>query len=148
MYGFMWVVAIIVFLLLEAATYQFISIWFAGGALGALVAFGFGGPLKVQILVFFVLSALLLILTRPLVKKIMNERKEKTNIDELPGKLGQVTEKIDNMASVGRVKLGAMEWTARSDDGSVIEPGAIVKVIRLEGVKLIVKVDSDERKDG
>ena len=142
MYGFLWVIAIIVFLLLEASTYQFICIWFAGGALGALAAFGLGAGLNVQIGVFFALSAVLLVLTRPLVKKIMSERTEKTNIDELIGKLGKVTDKIDNVAAAGRVKLGAMEWAARAEDGSVIDEGAVVKVLKVEGVKLIVKVES------
>lgn len=139
MYGIMWLIAIIVFLILEAVTYQFICIWFAGGALGALIACGLGAGLTVQITVFFLLSALLLVCTRPFVKKLTFGKITKTNVDDVPGKLAQVIEKIDNVAATGRVKLGAMEWAARSEDDSVIEIGEIVEAIEVSGVKLIVK---------
>ena len=139
MYGIMWLIAIIVFLILEAVTYQFICIWFAGGALGALIACGLVAGLTVQITVFLLLSALLLVCTRPFVKKLTFGKITKTNVDDVPGKLAQVIEKIDNVAATGRVKLGAMEWAARSEDDSVIEIGEIVEAIEVSGVKLIVK---------
>ena len=139
MYGFMWVVSIIVFLLLEAATYQFICIWFSGGALGALVACALGASLSVQVIVFFVVSGALLILTRPFVRKITNERKIKTNVEDVPGKIAKVIERIDNLASSGKVQLGAMEWSARTEDGSTIEAGETVEVLEVKGVKLIVR---------
>ena len=92
-----------------------------------------------QITIFFILSAVLLICTRPFVKKLTLGKTAKTNVDEVPGKLAQVIEKIDNVAATGRVKLGAMEWAARSEDDSVIEIGEIVEAIEVSGVKLIVK---------
>lgn len=139
MYGFMWLAAIVVFLLLEAASYQFICIWFAGGALGALVAFGLGASLNLQILIFFILSALLLILTRPFVKKVVGSGRAKTNVESIPGKKAVVTEKINNLEDKGKAKLDGMVWTARSSDDTVIEEGTTVSVVEVSGVKLIVK---------
>lgn len=139
MYGFMWLVAIVVFLLLEAASYQFICIWFAGGALGALVAFGLGASLNLQILIFFILSALLLILTRPFVKKVVGSGRAKTNVESIPGKKAVVTERINNLEDKGKAKLDGMVWTARSCDDTVIEEGTTVSVVDVSGVKLIVK---------
>lgn len=139
MYGVLWTVAIVVFLVLEAATFQFICIWFAGGALGALAAYGLGGSLNSQIIVFFIVSAVLLVLTRPFVKKVTDSKKTKTNAESIPGKLARVTEAIDNVAETGKVKLEGMEWTARSSDGSTIPADAVVEVLKISGVKLIVK---------
>lgn len=139
MYGFMWLAAIVVFLLLEAASYQFICIWFSGGALGALIAFGLGASLNLQILIFFIVSALLLILTRPFVKKVVGSRRTKTNVESLPGKKAVVTERINNLEDKGKAKLDGMVWTARSSDDSVIEEGSTVSVVEVSGVKLIVK---------
>ncbi len=142
MFGLMWLVAIVVFLLLEAATYQFICIWFAGGALGSLIAYGLGFSLDVQISVFFVLSAVLLILTRPFVKKLVGSRRIKTNVDTIPGQTAIVTEKIDNLNNLGAVKLGSLTWAARSSDGSVIEKNEQVIIKEVSGVKVIVEKKS------
>ncbi len=139
MQGLVWVIGIIVFLLLEAATYQFICIWFAGGALAALIFWALGLGMNVQISVFFIASAVLLILTRPFVKKVTANRAIKTNVEVIPGKVGLVTETIDNLSEKGKVKLDGMEWTARSESGEVIEEGKKVEVLEVSGVKLIVK---------
>jgi len=139
MYGFLWLAAIIGFLILEAATYQFICIWFAGGALGALIASFLGASLGIQMTVFFAVSVLLLVLTRPAVKKLTANKRIKTNVEEVPGKTALVTEKIDNTDGTGKVKIDGMEWTARSVDGDIIEVGKKVKVESVSGVKLIVK---------
>ena len=139
MVGFMWLAAIVVFMLLEAATFQFICIWFAGGAVGALVASLLGASLNVQVTVFFVVSAVLLILTRPFVKKLNVGGKAKTNVDGVPGKKGVVSEEINNLEQTGAVKLDGMVWTARSEDGTIIEKGSTVEVISVSGVKIVVK---------
>ena len=145
MYGILWIAAVIVFLVLEAATYQFICIWFAGGALGALAAYGLGGSLNSQIAVFFIVSAILLVLTRPFVKKVTDSRKVKTNIESIPGKLARVTETIDNVSETGKIKLEGMEWTARSINNSIITENSTVEVVEVSGVKLLVKEYLDER---
>ena len=139
MQGLVWVIGIVVFLLLEAATYQFICIWFAGGALGALIFWAFGLGMNVQISAFFIVSAILLILTRPLVKKITANRRIKTNVDVIPGKVCLVTEEINNLSESGKAKLDGMEWTARSKNGEVIKEGSTAEVVEVSGVKLIVK---------
>lgn len=139
MQGLVWVIGIVVFLLLEAATYQFICIWFAGGALGALIFWALGLGMNVQISAFFIVSAILLILTRPLVKKITANRRIKTNVDVIPGKVCLVTEEINNLSESGKAKLDGMEWTARSKNGEVIKEGSTAEVIEVSGVKLIVK---------
>ena len=145
MYGILWTVAIIVFLILEAVTFQSICIWFAGGALGALAAYALGGSLNSQIVVFFITSAILLVLTRPFVKKVTQGKKIKTNSESIPGKQGKVTEEIDNVSERGKVRLEGMEWTARSVDGSVIPENVIVEIVEISGVKLIVKKCEEER---
>ena len=139
MYGFLWLAAIVVFLVLESVTYQFICIWFAGGALGALAAYGLGATVNVQIVVFFVVSIILLVLTRPAVKKLTHKKRVKTNIDSVVGKIVVITETVDNTAGTGKAKLDGMEWTVRSFDGTVIEQGTNVTVKEVSGVKLIVE---------
>lgn len=139
MQGIVWVIGIVVFLLLEAATYQFICIWFAGGALGALIFWALGFGMNVQISAFFIVSALLLVLTRPLVRKITANRKVKTNVDVIPGKICLVTEEINNLSETGKAKLDGMEWTARSKNGEIIKEGSTAEVVEVSGVKLIVK---------
>ena len=144
MYSFLWLASIIIFLILEAATYQFICIWFAGGSLGALIASMFGASLSIQITAFFAVSVLLLVLTRPAVKKLTANKGIKTNIEEVPGKTALVTEKIDNTIGTGKVKLDGMEWSAKSENGEMISEGETVEILRVEGVKAIVRKEKGE----
>jgi len=134
-----WAAAIVVFLVAEAATVGLASIWFAVGALGALLVSVMHGALWLQILIFIVLSLATLILTRPLARRYINDRREPTNADRLIGTKCIVTEKIDNVAATGTVSASGKLWTARSEDGAVIEPNTLATVVRIEGVKLIVK---------
>ena len=134
-----WAVAIVVFLVLEAMTVGLVTIWFAVGSVAALLASIFGAPLWLQLLWFFVISIAALILTRPLVKKYLNNRTQATNADMYVGKECLVLETIDNVAGMGAVKVAGKVWTARSADDSVIPDGARVEALRIEGVKLIVK---------
>ncbi len=139
-YGFVWLAAIVIFLLLEAVTYQLVCIWFAGGALAALISFGLKASPTVQIAVFFAVSIILLLLTRPALKRLINAKKVKTNVDLIPGSCGLVVESIDNLSEKGRVKVGGMEWAARSAGGEKIEKGTAVVVKEVSGVKLIVSI--------
>ena len=133
-----WAIAIVVFAVLEAVTVGLASIWFAVGALAALIFSVLGAGLWLQIIAFVVVSAAALILTRPLVSKYVNSRSQPTNADRLIGTKCIVTEKIDNLASTGTVNANGKLWTARSSDGSVIDAESLVKVEKIEGVKLIV----------
>ena len=134
-----WIAAIILLVLLESATVTLVCIWFAGGALAALICAAFGLGLEIQLPVFLVVSGALLLITRPLVRKKINFRKQATNADVVVGKTGLVIEKIDNIEGAGQVKAGGRYWTARSEDGRIIKKDVYVHIIRIEGVKLIVR---------
>lgn len=134
----LWLVLMVGFLIAESATVALVSIWFAVGALTALIASLLHAQLWVQVTVFLAVSCLLLALLRPLVRKFINPRIVKTNVDSVIGTVGKVTQTVDNLAPSGQVKLGAMEWTARSVSGDVIPEGTLVRVERIEGVKVFV----------
>ena len=135
-----WLVLFVVFLLAEAATVTMVSLWFAGGALAALIVAATGGGTGFQVAVFLAVSAALLACLRPIARKLFIPRLTRTNVDAMVGTQGYVTADIDNIAATGKVKLGAMEWTARSADGSPIPAGTLVTVDRIEGVKAFVSV--------
>ena len=133
-----WLLLLVVFLAAEAATVSMVSLWFAVSALVALLVALLGGPGWLQGTLFLVISAVLLALLRPLVKRYVTPRITATNVDSVIGSTGLVTTAIDNVSAVGQVKLGAMEWTARSTSGQPIPVGTLVKVDRIEGVKAYV----------
>ena len=134
-----WVIIMIVFLAVEAATAGLTCIWFAIGSLAALIAALFDAQIWLQIVWFLVISFVTLYFTRPLVKKYVNSRSQPTNADMVIGKEALVTEDIDNVEATGAVSVGGKVWTARSADGGRIKSGAVVSVLRIEGVKLIVE---------
>ena len=134
-----WLCAMIVLGIMEAATVGLVCIWFAGGALAALIAATLGAPIWLQIVVFLVVSAGLLALLRPFARKFINTKITPTNVDANIGKTAVVVEPIDNIRGTGRVMLGSVDWTARSADDSVIEKDALVRVLRIEGVKVCVE---------
>lgn len=134
-----WVVLMVAFLVVEAATAGLTCIWFAIGSLAALIAALFDAQLWLQIVWFLVISFVTLYFTRPLVKKYVNSRSQPTNADMVIGKEALVTEDIDNVEATGAVSVGGKVWTARSADGGRIKSGAVVSVLRIEGVKLIVE---------
>lgn len=133
-----WLVLMIVFLIAEAATVVTISLWFAGGALVALVASLLGAPLWLQVTLFFLVSAALLGSLRGMVQKHFTPKLARTNVDAIIGSRGYVTTEIDNIKATGTVKLGAMEWSARATAGAPIAVGTLVKVDKIEGVKVFV----------
>ena len=135
---FIWLGLMVLFLAIEAATVTMVSLWFAGGCLAALVTGLLGGNFIWQIGIFLAVSAALLALLRPLARKHLNPKLVKTNVDSILDARGYVTSDIDNVAATGTVKLGAMEWTARSATGETISAGTLVKVEKIEGVKAFV----------
>ena len=134
----LWLALMILFLVAEGATAAITTIWFAVGALAAMLAAFFGAELWLQITLFVVVSVGMLLALRPLLKKYITPKKLRTNVDSVIGSQGLVLEPIDNLAGTGRVKLGGMEWSARSENGEPIETGTIVKVEKIEGVKVFV----------
>ena len=133
-----WLILLILFLIMEANTVSLVSAWFAVGALAALIASLFGATPVVQTVLFLVISTACLACLRPLVRKFIQPKIVPTNTDALLNSQGYVTEDIDNLAAHGQVKLGAMEWTARSTNGEVIPKGTLVTVDKIEGVKAFV----------
>lgn len=134
---YIWLTLFVLFLAAEGATAALISVWFAGGALAGLIASLLNAPVWLQIALFCVVSGLLLLALRPLSKKWLKP-KVSTNVDAVIGTTGKVTVAIDNDSAVGQVKLDGMEWTARSTDGTLIEAGTLVRVDRVQGVKVYV----------
>ena len=134
----LWLGLVILFLIVDAATVTMVSLWFAGGALAALLVAALGGGIVLQIIAFALVSTVLLALLRPIARKHFTPKLTKTNVDSIIGTEGYVTRDIDNVAATGTVKLGAMEWTARSVTGEKISTGTLVKVEKIEGVKAFV----------
>lgn len=134
-----WIGLIVVTAAVEAATVQLVTVWFAVGGVAGLIAYAAGLEIWLQILIFAIVSAVALAVTRPLVKKFTNGRRMPTNADRFIGEKAVVTEKIENDLSKGAVKIGGLEWTARSVDSETAEVGEQVTVEAIEGAKLIVR---------
>lgn len=134
----LWLALMVVFLVTEAATVTMVSLWFAAGSLAALAASLLHAPVWLQVVLFLAVSALLLAALRPMVRKHFTPKLSKTNVDAVVGSRGYVTADIDNVSATGTVKLGAMEWTARSTAGCAIPKGTLVQVDKIEGVKAFV----------
>ena len=137
-----WLVLLIICIVIEVLTLGLTTIWFAGGALVAVLASLLQAPIFVQVILFFLVSLLLLFFTRPLAVKYFNKDRVKTNVESMVGRQAIVTSEIDNLQSAGQVTVSGQEWSARSADDRVRIPvGIIVNVVAISGVKLIVKVD-------
>ena len=141
-----WLIALAVLVVIELATLGLTTIWFAAGALAATVAAALGAPLFLQIALFLIVSALVLVFIRPIAVKYFNQNREKTNVESVIGKKGIVTGGIDNLRGCGQVTLSGLEWTARSTvDEVTIPEGSVVVVREVSGVKLIVELLEEER---
>lgn len=138
-----WIAAIVIFGVVEAATAGLTSIWFVLGSVAALIVAICNGPIWLQISLFFVVSIVTLAATRPLVVKLMKKDIKPTNADRVLGGLARVTERIDNDVPTGAVYIDGKTWSARSSSGESIEPDTIVRVVRMEGVKLYVEAEKE-----
>lgn len=136
--AFVWLGLVILFLLAEGATVSLVSLWFAAGAVVAMFAALLGAGAWLQTGLFLVVSGALLLMLRPIVRRYLVPKITPTNVDSLVGATGLVTEAIDNVTASGQVKLSAMEWTARSTTGENIPQGTLIRVDRIEGVKVYV----------
>ena len=134
-----WLAVFVLLIVIELATMGLTTIWFAGGAVAGFIASMLGANVVIQAVVFFVVSIVLLIFTRPFAVRYINSNKTKTNIDGLIGQEALVLEEINNIRETGCARLEGKEWTARSVDDTVIPADTVVIVERIEGVKLIVK---------
>ena len=144
-YVIVWLVIVIIFLGVEIATVTLTSIWFAAGALAAMLVAMFGGSFVVQMIAFFIIAFGLLYATKPWAKKFIDTKKVSTNADRAIGEKIRVLERVSNLDLTGRAIVHGQEWTVRTeDDNLVIEQGELVRVLRIEGVKLIVERVEEE----
>lgn len=138
-----WLIAMVLFGVLEAVTVGLTSIWFALGALAGLIASAAGAPVLVQIVAFLGVSLIALGLVRPLAQRYVNDRKVATNADRVIGREAVVKEDIDNLKGQGQVTVSGVVWTARSESDTPLPAGTRVRVLRIEGVKVIVSPMED-----
>lgn len=135
-----WLAILIILVVIEIFTLGLTTIWFAGGALVAIIVAAVGGPVWLQITLAIIVAMVLLFFTRPIAMKYFNRDREKTNAESLVGRQAIVTGEINNLQGIGQVTVNGMEWTARSIiDGQTIEPGEVVIIRGINGVKLLVE---------
>ena len=143
----LWLVLLIITIAVEVFTMGLTSIWFAGGALVAILATMLNAPVFLQVILFFLVSLLLLFFTRPIAVRYFNKDRVKTNVESLVGRQAVVTGEIDNIQGIGQVTVGGQEWSATSWDSNVRIPvGNVVNILSISGVRLIVKVDEQMRR--
>ena len=145
---YVWLGLLLLFLIVEFLTVGLASIWFAGGALIAMLLAAAGADTIWQIAVFLVVSTLLLLFTRPFAVRFINNKKEKTNYEGVIGKVVRVTGRVDNFHQSGSANVGGQEWTARSEkDAIVLEEGSLARVVRIQGVTLILTPYQEQEKE-
>ena len=135
---YFWLAVIIISIAAEAATLGLCGIWFAAGGAAALVAATFGASIWMRRR-FVLLSAVMLLLVRPLFSRFLKAGRQATNADRIIGQSAVVTEPIDNLAETGAVRVLGKEWTARTKDGTPIPAGTRVTILEIRGVKAIVQ---------
>lgn len=137
---YLWLAGVILFAVIEwisSTTAE--TLWFSIGAFAAMLVALFTDSLTAQVVVFLIVSLISVLLVRPLVKKHINPHTTPTNADRLIGSTATVVQPVDNAKAVGQVQIQGQVWTARSEDDSALEQGTLVTVVRLEGVKAIVR---------
>ena len=135
-----WLILLIVLLVIEVLSLGLSTIWFAGGALVAFLAALLGANIFIQVILFFAVSVVLLIFTRPLAVRYLNGKTTATNVDSLIGEQAVVTGEINNLLGQGEITVNGITWTARADqEGQKIMVGKVVQIVRVDGVKAIVR---------
>ena len=133
-----WIVAAVAFAVVEIATSGLVSIWFAGGSIVSLVAALLGAPVWLQIVLFIVVSAVLIILLKNFATEYFKSKNSDTNLDRIVGKEVTITETVDKVNNTGRALINDVEWKVASKNGEIIEKGEVCTVDKIEGVKLVV----------
>ena len=136
---YVWIAVLVTAVVVEALTNDFVAIWFFPAAVVSMILSLFDTSPWLQLILFLAIGLALVISTRPLCRKFLASKEEKTNVDALIGKTCLVTEEIRNIDEMGEVKIGGLCWSARAADGRVIPVGEQVTVKEIQGVKLIVE---------
>ena len=139
---YLWLIVLVAAILIEAASSALVAIWFAAGSLAALIAQLLGAPVWLQFILFAVFSAIMLIFTRPMLKKLMPNKYTPTNAELSIGKTAVVIEDINSDLGTGRVRLNGVDWMAVTDGDAVIKADSIVTVTEVRGAKLAVKIEN------
>lgn len=134
-----WIALLIVAVVVEALTAELVAIWFFPAAIVSMILAFCRVDIWIQIPVFLGVGLILIFATRPLCRKFLKSKEDKTNTDLLIGKECIVTEEVNNIAETGEVKLNGLRWSARAEGDGVIPKDTLVTVVRIEGVKLIVR---------
>lgn len=144
-YTILWLIALVLFIFIEIATMGLTTIWFAGGALIAVIAAALGAPVILQVILFLAASLALLYFTRPIAVKYFNKDRVKTNAESLVGRQAIVISEINNLQGIGQVTVGGQEWSARTaEDDMHLPVGSVADIVAIHGVKLIVKERKEE----
>lgn len=137
---FFWLAAFVVLTAIELATFQFVTIWFAAGALAAFAAAMLEAGSETQLITFLVVSVVLLVLIRPMAAKHIRKSRVRTNADSLIGQEAVITAEIHSPSTFGKAVIRGQEWTAAAEEGQEpISVGERVLIKDIQGVKLIVK---------
>lgn len=140
-----WLAAMVIFIIIEIVTVGLTTIWFAVGAIGAIIVAALGAGTLVQITVFLIISLGMLIFVRPFAQKYINAAHVKTNYEELIGKVVRITQDVDNVNATGCANVNGQDWTVRTENNEQkIPAGSLAKIIRISGVKLIVEKIEEE----
>ncbi len=143
----LWLILMLVFIVVEATSAALISIWFAAGSLAAMVIAALGLPVWLQILVFIAVSGIVLLMAKPLISRHINQKAEKTNADRVIDAVGLVKTDINPIASAGQVEVMGQLWSARSVNQLPIPAGSQVRVVAIEGAKLLVEPHAEQIKE-
>ncbi|MBR5614944.1 MAG: NfeD family protein [Clostridia bacterium] len=138
-----WLVLAVVLGIIETSTANLITVWFALSALVAAVLAAFGAEGAVLPVVFVVLSAALVLATRPVTKRFLAKKTVATNADRIISAKGTVVERIDALENSGQVKVMGQIWSAKTANGETLQPGTVVFVKALEGVRVVVEKAED-----
>ena len=134
-----WLIVSGICFVIEMITTGFLIFWAAIGALFAMITSFFTDNLIIQVAVFVISSSLLILFTKPFVKKILNDKDTvATNAYSIIGKSGLVTQEINPTLGTGQVKIGTETWSAKCNEQEVIEKGTNVEIISIDGVKVVV----------
>lgn len=136
---YVWLLVLLVCIIVEFVTMGLTTVWFAGGALVAILAAALNAPVALQVALFLAVSILLLIFTRPIAVKYFNKDRIRTNAESMIGRQAIVISEINNLEGIGQVTVNGMEWSARSINDVEIPVGEVVIVRAINGVKLIVE---------